>query len=137
MESEFLLPSKSRSDGQRWPVSRVFVVLWLVLVFLYLPVMSDATEYYCNGQQANIGSNYYYPNGKQVNIGSTYYHDTGVETDKPPRRVTYRKDKWTFRFPVGQFGMTSFSVEVRYPNYILTFEFSNGRITNIDAECVR
>lgn len=95
--------------------------------------------YYPNGSQVNIGRNYYYPSGGQMNIGSTYYTDTGVSTDTPPRRVTYREANWIFRYPVegGEINATAFSVEVRYPDYILTFEFNNGQINNIDAECLQ
>jgi hypothetical protein len=74
-----------------------------------------------------------------VGTRSFDYTHTGVQTDRPPRRIAYKNEGWTLRFPVeGEtVDVLAFSAELRSRDYILSFEPRAGEIADIDADCSR
>ena len=90
------------------------------------PIQLTASENYCNGRTARIGSTRYYPNGKTVNIGSAHYYPNGQALDIGT----------SLYYPNGQaisIGSSYYFPNGRAVNIGSTYYYPNGQTVNIGS----
>ena len=112
--------------------------------FLYpngQPLQDNMGNYmYPNGKPVAAKMNgYFYPNGQKIqSFGGTWFTFSGKQADGPPAEIIFQDGDWQYTFQCNQ-GVplvNAFKIQVQSSGYRMFYNFGEGQIYDIQAECI-